>query len=276
MKRIVVISAIGAIALFLLLATSCTACGCTCDTVEGGPAFTQTCSPLSPGSPTPTPSEGGCGGLHVTCDCLDCYWFPMLCGCYPNELSTNAYFGNCAMPSCVVCGYDLTFLECYGSSTPEGTDVDNRAVRDAIEGQDYRIDSFRIIVNDEAQELDDGRFTSEDIRLLIGLINLKELVTVEIYVEYTALTELHSATLAGEFDYGSAGEIISNFTDGFEVVRGNVKERYGEKNMHSKNLQPGKHMIHTVFSLDTYECLALEDITFIEMTAKAYSDGGAE
>ena len=212
-------------------------------------------------------------GCHVDNSCVDCYWFPNACGMFPNDFSDHTYYLGCSK-SCVVCGFDCTLLECYQPPAEGGNDEETRSVVPAVEGIDYSVDKITFRVDNEIVELDDGDLSFDDIQLLIELINLKEAATVYFYVEYTAYVELHSVELYCDFDYNAIGETLNSFCDFVHAKRGNVAENYGQKNYKSKNLKPGKHMIHAVVSFNAYELLALEGFSDFSFSACTY--GGVE
>ncbi len=211
-------------------------------------------------------------GCHVENSCIDCYWFPMANGCYGNEFTSNKYFEGCLPPSCVVCGFDCTLLECYGTGKDEGTNFEDRPVRLAVEGVDYTIDRFIVAVDDEVTEFEDGEINLDDLEQLIKILILREAVTLRFYVEYTALTELHSAEFDCDFLYGSAGEVFTNFNDGAHIKMGNVPEYLGENNWKSDNIKPGKHLMTSIEELNAYELELLKEISNWRFTAYTYGE----
>ncbi|MBR5632907.1 MAG: hypothetical protein IKW68_02925, partial [Clostridia bacterium] len=181
---------------------------CTCEGNANLTVFKADCS----GN---TDDEVTLNGCHVENSCIDCYWFPMANGCYGNEFTANEYFSGCMPPSCVVCGFDCTLMECYGTGKDEGTNYEPRPVRTAIEGVDYTIDNIIVMVDDEVTEFGDGNLDLDDLERVLHLMLLREAVTIRIYVEYTAINELHSAEFSCDFQYRSSADgVFTNFNDG--------------------------------------------------------------
>ena len=195
--------------------------------------------------------------------CSGTYRYTGMCGCYENDLHSD-YFEGCMPSSCVVCGYDLTLLEWYRLTDDGGTDADTRSTTTAVEGRDYVIDKMTIVVNDNIEEFYNVGMNWEDIRdaimKFVALINLQSAAEVEFYVEYTALTELHSAEFSATFEYDGAMGMLTNTLKNVKATKGNGSKEYvGQDNYKSKNIQPGKHIISATASLNMYEVLALED-----------------
>ena len=260
MKRNLIIAVIFAVLFVGLCLMSCTCEGNTEKTV-----FKADCG----GNTNEQETLNGC---HLNNSCVDCYWFPMANGCYGNEFTENEYFSGCMPPSCVVCGFDCTLVECYGTGKDEGTNYEDRPVRTAVNGVDYTIDSFVVAVDDQVQEFRDGKINWEDLEEFIKIIMLDDAATIRFYVEYTAINELHSAEFVCDFQYGSAGEVFTNFTDGVRIKMGNVTEYVGENNWKSDNIQPGKHMMTAIVNLNAYELMALENMPNWSFTAYAYGE----
>ena len=101
---------------------------------------------------------------------------------------------------------------------------------------------------------------------------MQEAVTLEFFVEYTALKELQSVSFECEFQYGAAGEVFKSFDEGVYVKRGNVPSYYGEQNWKSSNIMPGKHILSATIELDAYELIALDNI--LPWKFVAYTYGG--
>ncbi len=209
-------------------------------------------------------------GCTVTKDCTfdgetDTYkwcWFPLALGCYESDMSCSCS----PTPSCVVFGIDLTLLECYGKSYAfsNGTpDEDDREVITAVEGVHYTIDKTTVTVNSNMTEFDDGFSTREDLYKLLDLLRLEEAEKVQFCIEFTAITELQSASMSASFDYSFG----TNHVYGFNKKIGN-----DGTTLKSKNLQPGKHVISVNVSFDAADLLTLESISDISFTAFAYED----
>lgn len=202
-------------------------------------------------------------GIHVENSCIDCFWAPFAFGCYSNEMTEAAtkphnrfdkyYTDSC--PSCVACGFDFTFFECYGDDHTKfhGSDHDTRKVVQAVNGEHYVIDKFTVVVNDHIEEYEGGLVS--DFAQLIALINLKEAVNIKFYVEFTALTELHSAEFSTTLIY-KENSLEDSFDEGFKTRLGNEST----SSLKSKCIQPGKHIMQGVISLNMYEAMRLEDI----------------
>lgn len=215
-------------------------------------------------------------GCHINNNCIDCYWFPFLFGCYKNDL-------NCMLfPSCVVFGFDFTLLEFYSYNIVdmEPTDIEKRNVVKAVEGVDYIIDSVIIMVDDKQVKLNgnhlgqgglNGENIKDDISTILGLIMLYREAEIKFFVEYTVLTELNLAELHCEFEYDGL-DFSKNLTRSVTTKVGNVPESYGDPNYISKNIKPGKHIITATASLNMYEILALENMTNFYFVAYTYEN----
>ncbi|MBE6558511.1 MAG: hypothetical protein E7661_05830 [Ruminococcaceae bacterium] len=210
-------------------------------------------------------------GCHNKNDFIDCYWFPCAFGCYSNDCTELSFWDGCAVPSCVICGYDLTLGECYGDYDVHGTDDDLREVKVAQEGIDYRIDSIKVVVNDDLNTLREflaGNigFSEFDIFLeeVIRLINFKEATKIDYYIEYTALTELNSAEFGIDVIYKNSREhIYAKAGNALNLEQGNFK---------SYNISAGKHFMHATVSLDVYELLQFVNFSDATFVAYAYEE----
>lgn len=256
MKRILIITSFFVLIFGLLCVTSC-ACDCN---------ETITVENTNTGQPE---TFEGCYN-----SCIDCYWYPKMCGCYENDLQ-NDYFRGCMPSSCVVCGCDLTLLECYRKSDDKGTDVETRQITAAAEDVNYVIDKMTVIVNGNVKEFYDVGMNWDDISdailKFISLMNLETAAQVEFHIEYTALTELHSAEFEAYFEYNDVMDMLNNTLKKVSVKQGNGDKSYaGESNLKSKNIQPGKHIMSVTASLNMYEVIGLKDISNAIFSAKAY------
>lgn len=264
MKRFwIIFSVIAALFAFLCMGS------CNCDNDAELTVGTQGCSGFFCYEENGETTLEGC---HYKSDKLDCYYFPSACGCYSNEFTDMEYFDGCMLPSCVICGFDLTLLEWYGhTENEEELDIDSREVTAAVEVVDYRIDSFKILVEDELSEFTNGKFNMEDVILFIQGLNLSDVVDIDVYIEYTALTELQSSEFNLNFAYKHD---VGNMSPGIGVKKGNVKAFYGENNYKSRNIKEGKHMIHGTVSLNAYELLNMDlENPSWSFTAYKYSGG---
>lgn len=206
--------------------------------------------------------------------CSGSYRYTKMCGCYENDLQSD-YFEGCMPSSCVVCGCDLTLMEWYRLTDDNGTDADMRSTATAVEGRDYVINKMTVVVGDHIEEFYDVGMNWDDISdamiKFISLINLETAADVEFYVEYTALTELHSAEFSASFVYDGGMSILNNTLKGVRAGMGNADKEYvGQDNYKSKNIQPGKHIISATASFNMYELLALEDITNVYFSVVTY------
>lgn len=201
-------------------------------------------------------------GCRMATSCIDCYCFPTACGYYENDLDSISH---------VVCGWDCTFWECYGDPSvgipSDGiSNVETRRTVSAEEGIHYRIDkvSLRLDTGDFETFTDDHINADDILALIAGISMVGDEAKIQLTVEYTALTELSSAYLSGDFIYKSYE--FNNFSSGFSASQGNT----GRETEKCLNIQPGKHTITSIVSLNMYEILALENITNIEFSASAY------
>lgn len=271
MKRNLVILLICVIVFFTMCLSSCTIDLCVCGQLDTEAELTVLNCNMCSDHPTTIK------GCHFENDCIDCYWFPFLCGCYGNDFTGNEEIGkaSCPIPSIVFCGFDFTLLECYGTNLEKkdhNTDIETSNVVEATEGVDYTIDRVVIRVNDEDIELGKNFSIEANIETLLSLIMLQSEVEIKYFVEYTALKELHSVELNCEFEYDSMADFSKNFTRKVNVKAGNIQETYGEPNYKSENIKPGKHIITATASLNMYEILALEDMTNFYFRAYGYED----
>ncbi len=266
MKRTLFISFLFCALFALLCLTSCGGpdqCVFKCDsiTVEEYEDTGCSCQGKEPASK----GETKLSGCHIANSCIDCFYFPTACGYYDNDLESV---------SCVVCGWDCTFLECYGDSALKEekveyvSNVETRYTVTATEGVDYTVDSMKVsMYSGGYQALEDGFDISDmdDWQSFIGAISmLNEEVQLQFTLEYTALTELSSTVFYGDIIYD--GYNWSNYTDGFRAVNGNTDSDLRK----DRNIQPGKHIARAVISLNFYEMRQLEDITSITFSATKY------
>lgn len=269
MKRILIITLFFVFAFSALCLVSC-----DCKNDVSMTVGKQTCSgPFCYSSSGEFETLTGC---HHQSDCIDCYWFPCAFGCYSNDCTEMKGWEGCAPPSCVVCGFDLTLLECYGDDGAHGTDEETRHVKPAKKGVDYRIDSIKVVVNDDLETLKE--FVAGDLNMsemddflmeIVALINLKEATKVDFYVEYTALTELNKVEFGVDIIY--KGYDWKNYTNGAYAEAGNIIN-LGQENLKSQNIPVGKHFLHATVSLNVYELLQFDGFSNIKFVAYAYEE----
>ena len=207
-------------------------------------------------------------GCHLANSCIDCYWFPTACGYYENDLSSTSH---------VVCGWDCTFGECYGDSSlkeeagVEGVpNVETRTQTLAAENEDYTIDDLSVtLYYGELESFKEDHLTLDQFKSILNLISMwGEETKIQLTLEYTALTELSGVKFQGDVIYD--GYEWTNYTDDFCAVDGNA---YGATDVQRRlNIQPGKHVINAVISLNFYEMKDLEDITNLEFLAYTYAE----
>ena len=268
MKKIPNLALIFVLGIFVLLFAGCNGhgdsfFGCDTLTVEEFEKNGDSCN-----SDYTYTGETELSGLHIKNGCIDCYWFPTACGSFENNLSGIEV-------SDVRCGFDCTLGECYGEEVYGDKrieivpNVESRQTVTAIENTHYTIDKLSASVYyGELKSFTDDKFTLDDISSLIGLISmLGEDAEIQITLEYTALTEFHSATFSGDVSYD--GYEWTNYTNYFNVTEGNqsLNEYYK-----ADNIQPGKHIINAVLSLNFYELKDLEDITNLVFSAYTYGE----
>lgn len=256
MKREIIISIIF-IAIFICLCMmsceGCSECTCGCDTLTVDKYESKKDT-----TPSETVTLSGC---HILNSCIDCYWLPTACGIFENDLHGT---------SCVLCGFDCTFLEFYGVSSLEDehiSNVETRSTTYAIEGEDYVIDNFSVAMYDGELKpfTSDDDITFDDLMAIIKLISMTgEDTEIILTLEYTALTELNHVTFSGDVVYKNYTTM--NDTTGFYVKQGNTDSQTYK----SMNIQPGKHVVFAVMSFDFYELLKLEDINNIQFNAYKY------
>lgn len=267
LKRILIITVFFCALLAILCILSCggpNQCRFACDSLTV--ATYDSCSAESANG---TASMQGC---HIANSCIDCYWFPTACGNYENDLGTV---------SNVVCGWDCTFGECYGdsalnSSEEESSDftpnIETRSVVEAQEGVHYTVGKMSVRMYDgELKGFEDGSLDNwDDLKSLIGLISMTgEETEIQLTLEYTALKELSGVVFSGDVIYD--GYNWTNYTHGFNMKDGNGAN--SSETQAKLNIQPGKHVINAVISLNFYEMAQLQDITNITFTAYTYSEG---
>ena len=268
MKRILFITLFFALAFSVLCITSC-----NFDNDVETQVSKQACA--GPFCYRPSGEVETISGCHNKGNCVDCYWYPCTFGCYSNDCTNMEYWSDCAVPSFVIFGFDFTLLECYGDDGIRGTDRERRDVRVAQEGIDYRIDSIKVVVNDDINNLKE--FTSGNLGFseiddflveIIALINLKEATKVEFFIEYTALVELNKAEFGVDVIYDHE---MMNFSNGAYAKAGNVIN-IGDGNYKSQNIPEGKHFLHAVVSFDVYELLQFEGFSDMKFIAYAYEE----
>lgn len=207
-------------------------------------------------------------GCYVNNNCVDCFWAPKACGCYENEISTTAKDGSLScigVPSCVIFGFDFTLLEFYEPrfDTPG---VEKRKTATAESGADYTVD--RITLSSDLGDFavfTDGDLSGKDLETFIKKIMMYgENAKVYYTVEFTALTELHSAECGFQVNY--EGYEWNNFTTSGHDQLGNTATP-AEKVL---NIQPGKHVMCAVVELDLYEIAKLEGFTGYTFNAMKY------
>lgn len=266
MKRALVILSVFVGLFVFLCITGCSCGNCDFDTDATMDVATYSCLECDRSNGVET-----LNGCHLVCDSLDCYWFPTACGCYENDFSENPYYQCISCPSLVVFGCDVCMTECYGDSgASRGTDIEKRQTVLADEGVDYVIDKMTVNVDNHTYELSNGEINMEDFKTFIELINLEKAVSVDFYIEFTVLNELHSAIFSGEFVYDSY--LDNGFPKGFKKGLGNIDTYQGEENRKSKNIAPGKHILTAKVEMNLYELLSFEDIKNVGLTAYVYGE----
>lgn len=262
LKRLLIIVSFFLVLFAFLCVMGCGSDGCFCgvDSISVGKFDSCKADSFS--------GETEMSGCHIANSCIDCYWFPFACGHYENDLEGI---------SCVVCGFDCSFVECYGDSSFSETKKDKEQVSNvetrtpvlAQEGIDYTIDDIKCtLYYGELKSFTDDNLDLDDFESLIALVSMwGEETQIQIVLEYTALKELSSVKFKGNCVY--KGYEWTNYTDGFHVTDGNA---LGSTPVKSENIAPGKHYVYATIYLNFYEMTALEDISSIIFEAYTYAE----